>query len=51
MKGDLEGIAAVLALPFNGTKQELTSRIKNHLDAHPELQANNRFAGLYASTS
>jgi hypothetical protein len=46
-KGDLRALAVVLVLSDKGTNSELTSRIKDHLDQHPELQSNQRFSGLF----
>ena len=36
-KGDLRALAVALALSDKGTNAELMSRIKDHLDQHPEL--------------
>jgi hypothetical protein len=46
-KGDLRALAVALALSDKGTNAELMSRIKAHLDQHPELQSNQRFSGLF----
>ena len=46
-KGDLCVLAVALALSDKGTNAELMSRIKDHLDQHPELQSNQRFSGLF----
>jgi len=46
-KGDLHALAVVLTLSDKGTNVELMSRIKDHLDQHPELQSNLRFSGLF----
>ena len=48
-KADLEDIAAALAIPFDGTKQEISSRIGEYLDTHSQLACNARFSGLFAS--
>jgi hypothetical protein len=46
-KGDLRALAIALVLSDKGTNAELISRIKDHLDQHPELQINQRFSGLF----
>jgi hypothetical protein len=46
-KGDLRALAVALVLSDKGTNAELISRIKDHLDQHPELQSNQRFSGLF----
>ena len=46
-KGDLRALAVALVLSDKGTNAELLSRIKDHLDQHPELQSNQRFSGLF----
>jgi hypothetical protein len=46
-KGDLHALAVALVLSDKGTNAELMSRIKDHLDQHPELQSNQRFSGLF----
>ena len=34
-------------LPTSGTVAQLYTSIKSHLDTHPELATNSRFAGLF----
>ncbi|KAH8823092.1 hypothetical protein DL96DRAFT_1469179 [Flagelloscypha sp. PMI_526] len=46
-KGELQDIASSLGIVNDGTKEDLTSRIKKHLDDNPELEEDSRFAGLY----
>jgi hypothetical protein len=46
-KGDLEDIAAALALPDGGKKDELLERISKHFEEHPELKTSTRFEGLF----
>jgi hypothetical protein len=46
-KEELEDIAAALALPDSGKKEELLDRITNHFEEHPDLKTNLRFEGLF----
>jgi DDE superfamily endonuclease len=46
-KDDLIVLAGALGLSTGGTVVELTSRIKSHVEDHPELAQNTRFAGLF----
>ena len=46
-KGDLRALAVALVLSDKGTNAELVSRIKDHLDQHPELRSNQRFSGMF----
>jgi hypothetical protein len=46
-KGDLRALAIALALSDKGTNAELMTRIKDHLDEHPEIQSNQRFSALF----
>jgi hypothetical protein len=46
-KDDLTAISGALSLPTTGTVAELLAKIKEHLNRHPELMANDRFAGLF----
>ncbi|KAF8627600.1 hypothetical protein AX17_006171 [Amanita inopinata Kibby_2008] len=47
-KFELQDIAAALKISDQGTKDEIQSRIKKHLDNHQStLEDNPRFAGLY----
>lgn len=46
-KGDLEDIAAALALPDEGKKDDLLERISRHFEEHPDLKTNQRFEGLF----
>ena len=48
-KEDLIILASALALPTSGTVPQLYAAIKSHLDTHPELATNGRFAGLFNS--
>ena len=48
-KNDFRALAIALGLSDKGTNTELSSRIKGHLDQHPDLHSNPRFAGLYAT--
>lgn len=40
-------IAHALSIPTTGIKPELVKRVSEHLDAHRELEADPRFAGLF----
>ncbi|KAI0253773.1 hypothetical protein BJV78DRAFT_1085449, partial [Lactifluus subvellereus] len=44
---ELRDIAYALALSEEGKKEDLVTAIKSELAAHPELQQNHRFAGLF----
>ena len=46
-KEDLEDIAAALALPDGGKKDDLLDRIIKHFDEHADLKTNSRFEGLF----
>ena len=46
-KGDLRALAIALVLSDKGTNAELMTRIKDHLDEHPEIQSNQRFSALF----
>ena len=46
-KEDLEDIAAALALPDGGKKDDLLDRIIKHFDEHADLKTNARFEGLF----
>ncbi len=47
-KTELKAIAGALHLSLDGTKDELSGRIKRHLDSNqPKLEDNPMFAGLY----
>jgi hypothetical protein len=46
-KDDLTSISRALGLLTTRTVSELLARIKAHLEAHPELAANDWFAGLF----
>jgi len=49
-KSELQTIASALKISDQGTKDEIQSRIKKHLDENQaELEENSRFAGLYGS--
>ena len=46
-KGDLEDIAAALALPVGGKKDDLLDKISKHFDKYPDLKTSSRFEGLF----
>jgi hypothetical protein len=46
-KDDLITLAGALQLETTGTVAELTTRVKAHIEAHPELAENARFAGIF----
>lgn len=48
-KSELQDIALALKISDQGTKDELSSRIKKHLDRNPDLEDEPSFAGLFAS--
>ncbi|KAI0245988.1 hypothetical protein BJV78DRAFT_1158227 [Lactifluus subvellereus] len=48
---ELRDIAYALALSEVGKKEDLVTVIKSELAAHPELQQNHRFAGLFTVTA
>ena len=50
-KDDLIILAGALSLSTTGTVAHLYTRIKSHLEAHPELTSNSRFTGLFKSRS
>jgi hypothetical protein len=47
-KNDFWALAMALRVSDKGTNTKLSSQIKGHLDQHPNLQSNPRFAGLFA---
>ncbi|KAG2005979.1 hypothetical protein CC2G_002340 [Coprinopsis cinerea AmutBmut pab1-1] len=47
-KSELQDIATALNISDQGTKDDLQTRIKKHLDNNPELEEDAKFAGLYA---
>jgi hypothetical protein len=46
-KEELEDIAAALALPDSGKKDEILERISRHFEEHPDLKTTPRFEGLF----
>lgn len=48
-RDELNDLAAALSLTFDGKdiKSTLTEAIKNHFTAHPELQEDVRFCGMF----
>ena len=46
-KSELQDIALALRISDQGTKEEIQTRIKKHLDNNPNLEEDARFAGLY----
>ncbi|TFK20445.1 hypothetical protein FA15DRAFT_673481 [Coprinopsis marcescibilis] len=48
-KSELQEIANALRVSDQGTKDELASRIRKHLDTHSDLEKSSQFSGLYAS--
>jgi hypothetical protein len=46
-KGDLEDIAAALALPDEGKKDNILERISKHFEDHPDLKTSQQFEGLF----
>ncbi|KAF7317948.1 SAP domain-containing protein [Mycena kentingensis (nom. inval.)] len=46
-KSELQAIADALEIDNTGTKDELQTRIKKHLDTHQDLEDDPVFAGLY----
>jgi DDE superfamily endonuclease len=50
-RGDLRALAIALGIADKGTNADLSSRIKDHLDQHPDLQSNARFSALFIKTS
>ncbi|EGO18789.1 hypothetical protein SERLADRAFT_443760 [Serpula lacrymans var. lacrymans S7.9] len=48
-KTDLQLIAAAPSLSVNGKKQEVLDSIKDHFEAHPDLERNACFAGLFGT--
>jgi hypothetical protein len=49
-KPDLQEIAEALALPKDGTKQDLQTRINAHFDAHPRFKEDPKYIGLFIRT-
>lgn len=45
-KSELLDIAGALKLPTNGTKEDLHTRIRGHLDTY-DLSESHQFGGLY----
>jgi hypothetical protein len=45
-KSELQDIAEALDLATTGTKDDIQTRIKDHLDAH-DLSESSQFGGLY----
>ncbi|KAH9040859.1 hypothetical protein EDB83DRAFT_2205447, partial [Lactarius deliciosus] len=50
-KEELEDIAATLALPESGKKDDILERISSHFKKHPELKSDPGFEGLFNSRS
>ncbi|KAI0038912.1 hypothetical protein FA95DRAFT_1577934 [Auriscalpium vulgare] len=48
-KDELEDIAAALGLSEDGLKADIQDRIQRHLEMHPQLAENPRFAELFTS--
>jgi hypothetical protein len=48
-KDDLIALSGVLGLSMSGTISSLHAQLKAHLNTHPEVQHNARFAGLFLS--
>lgn len=46
-KEEFLALAGALEISDDGTISDLTKRIKDHLDTHPELAEQQRFSGLY----
>ncbi|KAI0276873.1 hypothetical protein BC826DRAFT_1114014 [Russula brevipes] len=49
LKDDLIILAGALGLNTTGTVNDLNTQIRSHLSAHPELQRDARFSGLFSS--
>ncbi|EIN11354.1 hypothetical protein PUNSTDRAFT_50385 [Punctularia strigosozonata HHB-11173 SS5] len=49
-KDDLVGLARALKINDDGANPVLLARIRDHLNAHPELASNPRFFGLFRSS-
>ncbi|KIJ34157.1 hypothetical protein M422DRAFT_118962, partial [Sphaerobolus stellatus SS14] len=48
LKEELKDLAYALGLEISGENNELKQRIQAHMNSHPELQQEKRFAGLFA---
>jgi hypothetical protein len=48
-KENLQDIAHALQISLDGKKADLASRISQHLNAHPELEEDSCFGGLFTS--
>jgi hypothetical protein len=48
-KSELQEIATALTISTQGTKEDLLSRIKKHLDLNPDLEDDPLFAGLFVT--
>jgi SAP domain-containing new25 len=46
-KSELQDIALALRISDQGTKEDIQTRIKKHLDNNPNLEEDSRFSGLY----
>ena len=46
-KDDLVALCGALGLKMTGTVVELVTQLKSHLAAHPEIQQDPRFSGLF----
>ncbi|KAH6904535.1 hypothetical protein BKA70DRAFT_1297072 [Coprinopsis sp. MPI-PUGE-AT-0042] len=46
-KSELQDIALALRISDQGTKEDIQTRIKKHLDNNPNLEDDSRFSGLY----
>jgi hypothetical protein len=49
-KDDLVALSGVLGLKTAATIHKLIMQIKSHLNAHPEVQQNAHFSGLFLPT-
>ncbi|KAG5646158.1 hypothetical protein DXG03_004211 [Asterophora parasitica] len=48
-KSELQEISAALSISDQGTKDDLQTRIKKHLEENPDLEENPTFSGLYGN--
>lgn len=46
-KSELQDISVALRISDEGTKEDLHTRIKEHLNLHPDLEENPTFSGLF----